>query len=157
MMRLPTFTSPKRIPPNTAATRSNLNSPTSPQLSPPTIVRVAARALSLFMDLLLLSRVCLGPVETVPALRPVVKGLYRDRRLLVQYEGERTAEPPGHARSPSGLSSDRSAGQTDRGQSRAAAGVGAALRAPPADTDRGRLSAVQRRRRGQGPGHAAPG
>src|SRR5918995_7301199 len=144
MMRLPTFTSPKRIPPNTAATRSNLNSPTSPQLSPPTIVRIAAKALSLFMDLLLLSRVCLGPVQRLPALRPVVKGLYRDRPLLVQYGCERTAEPPGHARCPSGLSSDRPAGQTDWGQSRAAARMGAALRTPPADTDRGRIPAVQR-------------
>ena len=41
-MRLATFTSPNCIPPNTAATRSNLNSPTRPQLSPPTIVRIAA-------------------------------------------------------------------------------------------------------------------
>jgi hypothetical protein len=49
MMRLPTFTSPNCIPPNTAATRSNLNRPTRPQLSPPTIVRIAAAALSLLM------------------------------------------------------------------------------------------------------------
>jgi hypothetical protein len=28
-----------------------LNSPTRPQLSPPTIVRIAAKALSFFMDL----------------------------------------------------------------------------------------------------------
>src|SRR5215213_3430382 len=70
-MRLARFTSPKCMPPKMAATRSNLNSPTRPQLSPPTIVRIAAAALSFLMDLLLLSRVCLGPVETVPALRPL--------------------------------------------------------------------------------------
>ena len=61
-MRLPTFTSAKRIPPNTAATRSNLNRPTRPQLSPPTIVRIAARAFSFLMDFLLLSRFCLDCV-----------------------------------------------------------------------------------------------
>src|SRR5512133_3146049 len=137
-MRLATFTSPKCIPPKMAATRSNLNSPTRPQLSPPTIVRIAARALSLFMDLLLLSRVCLGPVERVPAPPTLVKGLYSDGGLLVQYRRERTAAPPGHARCRTGLPPDRSAGQADRGQPRAPAGVGAALRAPPADTDRGR-------------------
>src|SRR5829696_2376939 len=56
-MRLAAFTSPNCIP-KTAATRSNLNSPTRPQLSPPTIVRIAAVALSFLMDFLLLSREC---------------------------------------------------------------------------------------------------
>src|SRR4029453_7071521 len=105
-MRLARFTSPKCMPPKMAATRSNLNSPTRPQLSPPRSVRIAARALSLFMDLLLLSRVCLGPVERVPAARLVVKSLYRNGRLLVQYERERTAAPPAHARSRTGLPPD---------------------------------------------------
>src|SRR5215203_4428838 len=107
MMRLAMLTSPKCIPPKMAATRSNLNSPTRPQLSPPTIVRIAARALSFLMDLLLLSRVCLGPVETVPVLRRIVKCLYGDRRLLVQYGCEGTGTPPDHARSRTGLPSDR--------------------------------------------------
>jgi hypothetical protein len=49
-MRLATFTSPNCMPPNTAATRSNLNRPIRPQLSPPTIVRIAAAALSFFLD-----------------------------------------------------------------------------------------------------------
>src|SRR5215216_2132394 len=155
-MRLPRFTSPNCIPPNTAATRSNLNRPTRPQLSPPTIVRIAAAALSFLMDLLLLYRVCLGPVETMPALQPVVKSLYRDRRLLVQYGCERAAELPAHAGCRCGLPSDRSAGQTHRGQSGAAPGMGAAVRAPPADTDCGRLPALQRRRRSQGAVHAGP-
>jgi hypothetical protein len=35
------------------------------------------------MDLLLLSRVCLGPVERVPAPPTLVKGLYSDGGLLV--------------------------------------------------------------------------
>src|ERR671919_3242675 len=148
-MRLARLTSPNCMPPNTAATRSNLNSPTRPQLSPPTIVRIAARALSLFMDLLLLSRVCLGPVERLPVLRPVVKSLYSNRRLLVEYGRERAAELPAHARRRTGLPPDRPAGQTDRGQSRAAPGVGTALRAPAAHTNTGRLPALQRRRRGQ--------
>ena len=56
-MRLATLTSPNCMPPNTAATRSNLNSPTRPQLSPPTIVRIAAAARSSSWTLLL-SRVC---------------------------------------------------------------------------------------------------
>ena len=49
-MRLATLTSPNCMPPNTAATRSNLNSPTRPQLSPPTIVRIAAAAWSFLAD-----------------------------------------------------------------------------------------------------------
>src|SRR4029450_5818481 len=49
-MGLATLPSPNCMPPKTAATRSNLNSPTRPQLSPPTIVRIAAAALSFLMD-----------------------------------------------------------------------------------------------------------
>src|SRR4029450_10906375 len=149
-MRLARFTSPNCMPPKMAATRSNLNSPTRPQLSPPTIVRIAAKALSLFMGPLLLSRVCLGPVKRLPASRPVVKSLYSNRLLLVEYGRERPAKRPVHARRRTGRPPERPDGQTHGGQSRAAAGLGAALRAPAADTDTGRLPALQRRRRSQG-------
>src|SRR5215212_8284423 len=106
-MRLPTFTSPNCIPPKTAATRSNLNSPTRPQLSPPTIVRIAAAALSFLMDCLLLLSFCLASVQRVPEGPPPVKSLYSNRRLLVQYGYERAAELPAHAGRRTGLPPDR--------------------------------------------------
>src|SRR5437763_1126424 len=77
-MRLAALVAPKSLP-KIQATRSNSAIATRPQFSPPTMRRVAARASSFFMVVMLLYRCCTDIEPESSAACGVVKRLYRSR------------------------------------------------------------------------------